>query len=77
MRVVRDPENPASTATLGLNVVVKPRVAAVVWYVDGAPYQSVSYPYSVRWPLMRGEHSFYARVAYQPAVSNTVTVYVE
>ncbi len=77
MRIVRDPESPDDAATLGLTAVVKPTTAAVVWYVDGQPFATVRYPYTVRWPLQSGEHRFQARAAYQSGASPWVTVLVE
>src|SRR5207244_10629332 len=38
LRVVRDPESPASMTTLALRVLVEPSAEQIVWYVDGAPF---------------------------------------
>ena len=76
-RVVRDPESPASAATLALRVVVEPRTEQVVWYVDGAPWQVVPYPYTTRWPLVAGEHTFQARVPWTTVGSVPVRVVVQ
>jgi penicillin-binding protein 1C len=76
-RVVRDPESPPSAATLALRVVVEPRTEQVVWYVDGAPWQVVPYPYTTRWPLVVGEHTFQARVPWTTVGSVPVRVVVQ
>lgn len=60
--ILRDPETPASLATLALAAVVSPPSAQVVWYVNGLPWQVVDAPYSARWPLVPGRHVFQARV---------------
>src|SRR5438132_727354 len=57
LRVVRDPESPASMTTLALRVLVEPSAEQIVWYVDGAPFQVVDYPYTTRWGLTPGEHT--------------------
>ena len=77
MRIVRDPEVPLTSSTLGLFAIVKPPVAELVWYVDGAPFKTVGYPYAARWPLAPGEHTFQARLAYQPGASQIVRVRIE
>ncbi len=76
MRIVRDPEMPAAASTLGLTAIA-PAKAEIIWYVDGAPYQTVRFPFVARWPLVSGEHTFQARVAYQQEKSEIVRVKVE
>ncbi len=61
LRILRDPETPRDRATLALRVTVDPPSEQVVWYVNGAPFQVVDYPYVARWPLSPGEHTFQAR----------------
>jgi penicillin-binding protein 1C len=77
VRVARDPESPADAATLALRVVVDPRAEQVVWYVDGAPWQVVAYPYTTRWPLAPGEHTFQARLPWTTVGSTPVRVFVQ
>ena len=77
LRVVRDPESPASMTTLALRVLVEPSVEQIVWYVDGAPFQVVDYPYTTRWGLTPGEHTFQARLPFARAASEAVRVRVE
>ncbi len=61
---------------MALRAVVDPPVEQLVWYVDGAPYQVADYPYTVRWPLAPGEHSFQARLPFAEERSNLVRVTV-
>jgi penicillin-binding protein 1C len=75
-RLQRDPDTPAELASVSLQAVVEPAARSVVWYVDGSPYRVVSYPYSARWPLVPGEHTFQARVPYTDAASRLVRVIV-
>jgi hypothetical protein len=77
LRLLRDPETPAEQATLSLAVVVDPPGAQVVWYVDGAPWQVVDYPYQTRWALRSGEHTFQARLPRLGAASAAVKVKVD
>lgn len=75
MRLMRDPESPPEQSTIALQAVVDPPASAVIWYIDGAPYQSATYPYTARWQLRPGEHTIEARVA--GSVSNQVRLQVE
>jgi penicillin-binding protein 1C len=77
LRLLRDPETPPEAATLALRATVDPPVAQVVWYVDGAPYKTVDYPYATRWRLIPGEHVIQARLAHTPAASSSVRVRVD
>jgi penicillin-binding protein 1C len=77
LHVLRDPETPSRNATLALKAVVSPAVREVVWWVDGAPFAVAPYPYSVRWRVAPGEHSFVARLPFAPLASQRVTVRVE
>ena len=63
MRVVRDPE--AVGATLGLSAEIAANDAELVWYVDGRPFRTVRHPFSTRWPLAAGEHTFHAQLGDQ------------
>ena len=77
LRLVRDPESPAIMTTLALRVIVEPPAEQVVWYVDGAPFRVVDYPYTTRWALAPGEHTFQARLPFARAGSEAVRVRVE
>lgn len=61
-RAFIDPELPRKFQTLNLQVTVEPSVSGVEWYVDGKLFAAVSYPYTARWPLEGGVHSFQVRV---------------
>ncbi len=76
-RLLRDPETPADLSTLALNVVVDPPVRQVVWYVDGRPYETVDYPYTTRWKLTPGEHTFQVRLPFTEGASGAVRVIVQ
>ncbi|MFT7520756.1 MAG: penicillin-binding protein 1C [Kiritimatiellia bacterium] len=73
-RVLRDPEAPAGMDTLLLQASVDPPVSQVVWYIDGDPVATVTSPYTLRWPVSQGEHTFEARAALQRGRSGVVTV---
>jgi len=77
LRLVRDPESPATMTTLALRVIVEPPAEQIVWYVDGAPFQVVDYPYTTRWALAPGEHTFQARLPFAHAASEAVRVRVQ
>lgn len=72
-----DPEMPPKLATVALEAVVDPPVAQVVWFVDGAPYKVVDFPYTARWPVQTGEHSFQVRLPFSDAASAPVMVRVQ
>ena len=76
VRVLRDPEMPAGFATLALEAVMDPPAEQVVWYVDGQPFAVVDRPYTTRWPLAPGEHTFQARAALGDARSRPVKIKV-
>jgi penicillin-binding protein 1C len=77
IRLLRDPETPADLSTLALTVVVDPPVRQVVWYVDGRPYETVDYPYSTRWKLAPGEHTFQVKLPFSEGASGAVRVIVQ
>ncbi len=74
--LIRDPETPAEHATLPLEAVVDPAVSQVVWYVDGEPFEVVDHPYTTRWPIRPGEHTFQVRTLEGEAASRAVRVVV-
>ena len=77
VRLLRDPETPPELSTVALNVVVNPPVDQIVWYVDGAPFQITDFPYTARWPLEPGEHTFQARVPHTSVMSSRVKIQVQ
>ena len=76
-RFMRDPEVPAALATLGLHAVVDPGSPQVVWIVDGRPFVVADYPYTARWPLTRGEHTFEVRLPFSDVTSTPVRILVQ
>jgi penicillin-binding protein 1C len=76
-RLLLDPETPRALATLALGAVVEPPVPELVWYVDGAPFEVVPAPYTVRWPLTPGRHVIEARLAFTAAGARRVRILVE
>jgi len=77
VRLLRDPETPPELSTVALSVVVDPPVRQVVWYVDGQPYATVDYPYTTRWRLTPGEHTFQVRIPFTADGSPEVRVIVQ
>jgi penicillin-binding protein 1C len=73
----RDPETPADLATLALEAVSDPPTEQIVWYVNGIPYRITEPPHSARWPLVRGTHTFQARVPSAGFRSRVVTVTIQ
>jgi penicillin-binding protein 1C len=63
--------------TIALKVTVNPSVDQVVWYVDGKPFQVADYPYTIRWQLQKGIHSFQVKFPYSNFESNKINVIVE
>ena len=76
-RLLRDPETPADLNTVALRAVVDPPVNEVVWYVDGLPVATAAYPYTARWRLQPGEHTFQVRLGSGGSASRRVQVTVE
>ena len=77
LRLLFDPEAPAELNTLALTAVAEPAPRQLVWFVDGRPWRTVEPPFSARWPLARGEHTFQARVPFSSARSPLVRVLVD
>ncbi len=77
LRLLFDPETPPEMNTLALRAVVDPPPEQVVWYVDGRPFKTAEYPFSIRWPLAVGEHTFQAQMPYAELRSGTVRIMVE
>lgn len=75
--LLRDPSLPPARNTIGLTVEVVPPVREVLWMVDGEPYQLAAYPYTVRWPLVEGEHVIQARSPLTREMSAVVRIRVD
>jgi penicillin-binding protein 1C len=76
-RLLRDPETPPALNTVALRAVVDPPANEVVWYVDGLPYATAPYPYTTRWRLQPGKHTFQVRLAIPGAISRPVEITVD
>jgi penicillin-binding protein 1C len=77
MRYFIDPALPENLQTISLRVKIDPPSEQAVWYIDGRPYQVVDYPYSTRWQLKKGRHTFRVKLAYSDFESGVVTIIVE
>ncbi|WP_224360296.1 penicillin-binding protein 1C [Hyalangium versicolor] len=77
VRLLFDPDTPASASTLRLAAEVTPSTEPIVWLVDGVPVATVSYPYEYRWSVTPGKHVITAAMSRHPEVSPPLTVVVE
>ena len=68
---------PVESQVIQLKGVIDPASPIAVWYVDGKPYATADYPYSVSWPLQRGTHTFQLRMPSSPLMSRETTIIVE
>jgi hypothetical protein len=76
-RLSPDPEAPAGQSTLSLEASVDTGAAQLLWLVDGEALAVVEPPYTLRWPLTVGVHTFEVAVPRTPWRSAPVTVVVE
>jgi penicillin-binding protein 1C len=76
LALLRDPEAPVGRSTIALEAVVDPPSQQVLWYVDGIPFSLTDHPYTTRWPIEAGTHTFQARVPFTDARSNVVRIRV-
>ncbi len=77
VRLLRDPETPPEYSTIPLQALVDPPVPQVVWYVDGEPYEVVDYPYSTRWKMLPGRHTFQIKLPYARLASEKARIIVK
>jgi penicillin-binding protein 1C len=77
VRLLYDPDTPASASTLRLVADVTPSTEPIVWMVDGVPVATVTWPHEFRWSVRPGQHVITAAMAHRPHVSQPVTVVVE
>ncbi|MFY0569802.1 penicillin-binding protein 1C [Archangium lansingense] len=77
VRLLYDPDTPASASTLRLAADVTPSTEPIVWMVDGVPVAEVGYPHEFRWSLRPGQHVITAAMVHRSQVSQPVTVVVE
>jgi penicillin-binding protein 1C len=76
-RLWLNPATPRFLDRIALKAVVEPRVAQIVWYVDGEPFMVADPDKPVFWPATRGAHRFQARLPFQDAGSKPVRIVVE
>jgi penicillin-binding protein 1C len=77
VRLLYDPDTPASASTLRLVADVTPSTEPIVWMVDGVPVATVTWPHEFRWSVRPGQHVITAAMVHRPRVSQPVTVLVE
>ncbi len=77
VRLLFDPDTPASAASLRLVADVTPSTESIVWMVDGVPVATVGWPHEFRWNPSPGQHVITAAMVHRPRVSQPVTVVVE
>jgi penicillin-binding protein 1C len=77
VRLLFDPDTPASSSTLRLEAGVTPSTEPIVWLVDGVPVATVSYPHEYRWSVRPGRHVITAAMSRHAEVSQPLTVVVE
>ena len=70
------PDTPQQLQSIALRANVTPTVPEIVWYVDGEPFQKVSYPYTTRWHLCAGSHAVQARFPHADVQSGIITITV-
>ncbi|MHB8835209.1 MAG: transglycosylase domain-containing protein [Candidatus Methylomirabilia bacterium] len=74
--LLADPEVPPGSATIALQAEADPAPPELTWYIDGRPWRIAGFPYTVRWPIEPGAHSFQVRIPGQENASPTVRVSV-
>ena len=77
VRLLYDPDTPASASTLRLVADVTPNTESIVWMVDGVPVATVGWPHEFRWSPSPGQHVITAAMVHRPRVSQPLTVVVE
>ncbi len=73
----RNPEAPPALNRLVLRATAEPKVAQIVWLVDGRPVAVAAPDEPVYWILTPGRHRFQIRLPLQADVSRAVSVVVE
>ena len=68
------PDTPQQLQSIALRANVTPAVPEIIWYVDGEPFQKVSYPYTTRWHLRTGSHALQARFPHADIQSGIITI---
>lgn len=76
-KIIANPETPLEMNSMALRLTLNKDMPQVLWYVDGMPYKIAEAPYTVRWPLKKGTHTFQAKLPYRNEVSEKVRVFVQ
>ena len=74
--LLADPEVPPGSATIALQAEADPAPTELTWYIDGRPWRVAGYPYTVRWPIEPGAHTFQVRIPGQQDASPPIRVSV-
>lgn len=74
--ILSDPEIPPGAATIALQAEADSETPEVVWYVDGRPWRVVGRPFTVRWPIVPGAHTFQVRGAGRDGASPPIRISV-
>jgi len=74
--LLADPEVPPGSATIALQAEADPAPPELTWYVDSRPWRITGYPYTVRWPIEPGAHTFQVRIPGQEEASPTIRISV-
>ncbi len=74
--LMKDPEAPSEFQTIPLEATVDPPTPQVIWYVDGKPFKVVDYPYTARWRMEPGTHTFQVKLPYAPLSSQLTRITV-
>ncbi len=74
--LLADPEMPPGSATIALQAEADPAPPELTWYVDGRPWRIAAHPYTVRWPIEPGAHTFQVRIPGQEDASPKIHVSV-
>ncbi len=77
LRLLTNPETPASRSSLYLRVSTSVAVPEILWCVDGRPYKLADPTRPVRWPVRSGSHTFQARLPFRDEMSKIVRIVVE
>ena len=76
-RIWRNPDSPPEANLLVLRARTQPKVAQIVWYVDGTAFALGDPTAPVAWPMQPGEHRFQIGLPLRPERSRPVRVVVE
>lgn len=73
-QVMADPEAPAGNGTIAFRADVRGDIEQILWTIDGEPVALAGAPFTVRWPVVSGEHVIRAHDALGRVVSTPVRI---